>query len=295
LPALAAAQLLAGKSANLASAVSEYEDPTEEGHQDERPRDPVLEQAIERLRGFFAHATTRLFYSTQIETTLEREFFHWIVGRGLLELGNAGELTRRTVPLQGQSINFYANRKHRYFERELKTMLGLLARIYDPEFTHAVGRHGELMFDAALGRHGFRTEGSNTNAWSGKTWVATNHNLDRIVVRDGVAYGVEIKNTQNYIPREELRTKLNLCKFLGLRPLFIMRFAPKSYMYEIFKSGGFGLLFEEQMYPWGHATLLKEVREKFGLKVTAPKDVKDGDMQRLLRWHTAKLRQALGQ
>ena len=180
--------------------MSDYENPPEEIDGDERPRDPVLDQAIERLRSFFTDASSRLFYSTQIETTLEREFFHWIVGRGLLELGNAGELTRRTVPLQGQSINFYANRKHRYFERELKTMLDLLARIYDPEF-----------------------------------------------------------------------------------------------MFEIFKSGGFGLLFEDQMYPWGHAALLKEVREKFGLKVSAPKDVKDGDMQRLVKWHNAKLPRSPGQ
>ena len=266
--------------------MNEYEEPDEEGGEDERPRDPVLDQAISRLRSFFADAPTRLLYSTQIQTTLEREFFHWIVGRGLLELGNAGELTRRTVQVQGQSINFYANRKHRYFERELKTMLGLLARIYDPDFTHAVGRHGELMFDAALGRYGFRAEATNTRSWAGKTWVTTNHNLDRIVTRDGIHYGVEIKNTQNYISHDELRTKLDLCKFLGLKSLFIMRFAPKSYMYEIYKQGGFGLLFEEQMYPWGHTALLHEVREVFGLKVSAPKDVKDGDMQRLLKWHT---------
>ncbi len=266
-----------------------YEDPPED--EDERPRDPVLDQAIERLRSFFAATPARLFYSTQIETTLEREFFHWIVGRGLLELGNAAELMRRTTALQGQSINFYANRKHRYFERELKTMLALLARIYDPEFTQAIGRHGELMFDAALGRYGFRAEATNTRTWKSNTWIATNHNLDRIVTRDGVAYGVEIKNTQNYISRDELRTKLNLCKYLGLRPLFIMRFAPKSYMYDIHQSGGFGLLFEEQMYPWGHASLLKEVRETFGLKVSSQKDVKEGDMQRFLRWHTRSLGQ----
>ncbi|HEX7054146.1 MAG TPA: hypothetical protein VF211_09495, partial [Burkholderiales bacterium] len=98
--------------------MGEDEDAIEE-RDDERPRDPVLDRAIERLRSFFTDAPRRLFYSTQIETTLEREFFHWIVGRGLLELGNAGELTRRTVRLQGQSINFYANRKHRYFEREM--------------------------------------------------------------------------------------------------------------------------------------------------------------------------------
>ncbi len=64
-----------------------------------------------------------------------------------------------------------------------------------------------------------------------------------------------------------------------------MRFAPKSYMYEIYKSGGFGLLFEEQIYPWGHTALLNEVRDYLHLKVQCPKDVKEGDMQRFLNWH----------
>jgi len=31
----------------------------------ERPRDPVLDQAVERLREFFAAEPERLFYSTQ--------------------------------------------------------------------------------------------------------------------------------------------------------------------------------------------------------------------------------------
>jgi len=68
-----------------------------------------------------------------------------------------------------------------------------------------------------------------------------------------------------------------------------MRFAPKSYMYEIHQSGGFGLLFSEQMYPWGHSGLLTEVRQHLGLKVSSPKDVKDGDMQRLLKWHLKRV------
>ncbi|MGH8647446.1 MAG: hypothetical protein ACREX4_24500, partial [Gammaproteobacteria bacterium] len=225
------------------------------------------------------------FYSTQIETTLEREFFHWITGKALLEMAQAREIQRIQVVVQEKPVNFYAHLKHRYWRRELTEIRGLLERIFDPEFTHAVGRHGELMFDAALGRSGFRAEATNTKAWKGRTWVTTNHNLDRIVTRDGRAYGIEIKNTQNYISREELQTKVQLCEHLEVTPLFIMRFAPKSYIHEVNQSGGFVLLFEEQMYPMGHTPLLREVRNKLGLKVNSPRDVKEGDMQRLLTWH----------
>lgn len=251
----------------------------------QRPRDVAIDAASARVRDFFAQAPRRLFYSTQIETSLEREFFHWITGKALLELSSAGEIQRIPEIVQGNVVNFYAHPGHRYFRRELTTVKEILTRIFDPEFARAVGLHGELMFDAALGRYGFRAESRNVNNWQGKAWSKTNHNLDRIVTRDQRAYGVEVKNTQGYIQRDELRVKLDLCHYLDLTPLFIMRFAPKSYIHEIGKRGGFALLFEAQMYPFGHPALLAEVQKTLGLKVLSPRDVKDGDIQRFVRWH----------
>ena len=147
------------------------------------------------------------------------------------------------------------------------------------------------MFDAALGRNGFRAESTNSNSWRDRRWESTNHNLDRIVTRDEVAYGVEVKNTQNYIPRSELQIKLQLYHHLGVTPLFIMRYAPKSYMYEIHRAHGFGVLFEEQIYPFGHGALVTEVRQRLGLKVQSPRDVKEGDMLRLMKWHLRRIGQ----
>ena len=205
-------------------------------------------------------------------------------------MAEARQIRRIPEVIQGKLVNFYAHLKHRYWKRELVDIRRLLERVFEPEFTHAVGRHGELMFDAALGRQGFRAEGINTRAWNGRTWAETNHNLDRIITRDGFAYGVEIKNTQNYISREELKLKIRLCKHLQVTPLFIMRFAPKSYIHEVIQNGGFVLLFEEQMYPLGQSALLNEVRTKLALKVASPRDVREGDIQRLLNWHQKRLR-----
>lgn len=271
--------------------MDDYDDTADREDEEERPRDPAVDRAIERLRAFFTDSPTTLFYSTQIETTLEREFFHWITGRALLELGTANQIRRIPTFLSAlnKTVNFYASRKHRYVARELAVMQTLLTRIFDPQFAHAVGRHGELMFDAALGRNGFRAEAKDTKTWNGKSWSLTNHNLDRIITRDGLAYGVEIKNSQNYIPAQELQIKLRMCAHLEVTPLFIMRFAPKSYMYDIIQSGGFGLLYEDQLYPFGHDDLLAEVRARLRLKVQSPRDIKEGDMQRLVKWHLKRL------
>lgn len=257
---------------------------------EERPPDPAVEIAIGRLQAFFEASPKQLFHSIRIQTALEREFFHWITGKALLELASSRAIQRSTVTIAGNPVNFYAHLRHRYWLRERRTMVDILTRLYDPEFAHAVGRHGELMFDAALGRAGFRGETQNSNSWKGKTWDQTSHNFDRIFTRDGLAYAAEIKNTQNYISREELRIKLQMAHHLELIPLFIVRFAPKSYIHEIVQEGGFALLFEEQLYPLGQSTLLHQARDVLGLKVGSPKDIKDGDVQRFLRWHERKLR-----
>lgn len=267
-----------------------YDNDYEGIREEERPRDQAIDAAAPRILKIFEDAPNRVFYSTQIETQLERDVFHWITNKALLELGNAGKIQRMPAVVQGKSVNFYAHSKYRYWKREQKQLQVLLERIFDPEFTHAVGRHAEMMFDSALSRHGFMIKDKDVSSWNGATWTKSNHNLDRIVVRDGIAYGIEIKNTQNYIQRPELDLKLDLCKHLGLVPLFIMRYAPKSYMYRIAaKFRGFGLLYEEQIYPFGHSALLTEVREKLGLKVQSPRDIKDGDMQRLVKWHNKRV------
>lgn len=256
----------------------------------DRPRDAAIDEAIPHVRGIFDASPVRVFYSTQIETLLERQYFHWITGKALLELANGGHLQRLPVTMQNRVVNFYAHPRHRYWKREQKKLQQLLERIFDPEFTHAIGRHGEMMFDSALSRQNFRYEARDANSWQGNTWEQTNHNMDRIVTRDGIAYGVEIKNTQNYITHDELLTKIALCRHIGVHPLFIMRSAPKSYIYEVINRGGIVLLFDEQLYPWGHSTLLSEVKSVLGLKVQSPRDIKEGDMVRLLKAHATVLR-----
>jgi hypothetical protein len=50
-----------------------------------------------------------------------------------------------------------------------------------------------------MARLGFRVSQANVREVKGKRWVETNHNLDRIVERDDLVYGVEIKNQLAYI------------------------------------------------------------------------------------------------
>ena len=104
-----------------------------------------------------------------------------------------------------------------------------------------------------------------------------------------MGYGTEIKNTLDYIEREELEVKISMCEELKIRPLFILRFAPKSYIDMIIRAGGYAMIFEWQLYPPSLASLAREMREKLNLKVDNPRRIKDGTIQRFLSWHTKQM------
>ena len=145
------------------------------------------------------------------------------------------------------------------------------------------------MFDAALASVGFLPTARKVRTYAGRVWAATEHDLDRVFERDGVAYGAEIKNTLKYIPRDELTVKLRMCKYLGLRPLFIVRMAAKSYIHEVRLEGGFTLVFKFQLYPFGQKPFADTVREALRLPVDCPARIADGTVQRFLKWHLKTL------
>lgn len=159
----------------------------------------------------------------------------------------------------------------------------------NPNIGGAVGLHGEFMVLEGFARFQFVMHGRNTREYSGRSWVETDHNLDFIFERDGAAYGVEVKNTLGYMDYKEFQTKIRLCHFLGLQPVFVARMLPRSWMHELITAGGFGLVLKYQLYPWSHRELARRVAGELGLPVDAPRTLEDGTMRRFLGWHRKRV------
>ena len=103
-------------------------------------------------------------------------------------------------------------------------------------------------------------------------------------IEDGTAYGVELKNTLPYIERPVFENKLEMCAFLGLKPLFIARKMPEIYVQRLYHRGGYALLFRHQLYPLGFEDLAERVRKRLELPVACLRAVPDGDIRRFLNW-----------
>ncbi|MGH9243844.1 MAG: hypothetical protein ACRD29_05920 [Acidimicrobiales bacterium] len=98
-----------------------------------------------------------------------------------------------------------------------------------------------------------------------------------------------MKNTLGYMDQREMRVKVRMCEHLGIRPVFVVRMMPKTWIYEVQSAGGFVLVLKWQLYPWTHRELARRVQNELGLPVDSPRALQEGTTQRFVRWHTQNL------
>jgi hypothetical protein len=203
------------------------------------------------IMSLFAARPEAVLYGRQIELLLEREHFHWITTKALGQLVQDAKLLATAPPIAGgrRLPKFYWLPTNRYWRRKAKTIGKLVAEFSTQAFATALGHHGEMMVSAGLASGGFHVAAHDVREWNGTQWTATGHNLDRIFVRDGIAYGAEIKNSLEYMDVDEMRIKIGMCLAFGVRPLFVVRAAPKSYIFAVHRLGGFTLVLGKQLYP----------------------------------------------
>ncbi|MCI0545936.1 MAG: hypothetical protein L0027_01480 [Candidatus Rokubacteria bacterium] len=257
---------------------------------EERVPDRREEEARRSLEDFFEANRDRVYFSRQIEVQNEDTWYQWISNRALRELIGRRVLSVERRPLaSGGAINLVWHKGYRYYRRGAKSVVGLVEAYSDPNIGGALGLHGEAMVLEGFARGEFVMRGRNTRSYGGQTWGETGHDLDFIFERDGVGYGVEVKNTLRYMDHDELKAKLRMCGALGLKPVFAVRMLPKSWIKEVVDAGGFALILKYQLYPWTHRDLASRVKREFGLPVDAPRALEQGTMDRFLRWHRERV------
>ena len=143
---------------------------------------------------------------------------------------------------------------------------------------------GEHLVLAAFARQKFVLVGEESRAYRSNTWVESNHDLDFIFERDGIGYGVEVKNTLGYLDIEEFLTKIKLARHIGVKPVFAVRALPRTWAYALVEAGGYAMIMGFQFYPWTHKDLADKIRGTLGLPVDTPKRIQQGTMQRFEKW-----------
>jgi hypothetical protein len=258
--------------------------------EEERSADPKEKAAKNDVSDLFESSREEVFFSRQIEVRLENKYFHWITNRAIRNLVDVEELKSEIRSLQsGGKIRLLWWHDYRYYKRSAARVIKTVEEYAAPNIAGSIGLHGEMMVLEGFARFQFVMRGRNTQEYGGKKWDESEHNLDFIFERDGLAYGLEVKNTLGYMDYKELLTKIEICKHLGLKPVFVARMLPKAWIKEIVDEGDFALILKYQLYPWTHKDLAEKVKRGLGLPVDSPKVIEDGTMKRFMKWHKKKL------
>jgi hypothetical protein len=253
--------------------------------------DPAVRELEPQIVAYLDGHAEVVFYETQLAVIFERNFFHWVTSRALKDLREANKVGSALEELSPNvPIRFYFSRRCRYWKRKSEELRRVVLTFSDQAFTRALGVQGELLIDSGLPQVGFMPAAREIRSWESRNWTETNHNLDRVFQRDGISYGTEIKNRLGYIPQDEFKAKLRMCKALNLVPLFIARMMPKTYIDEVYRAGGFSLIMKYQFYPIYFRDLARRVSVELSLPVDCPARLQDSTLERLLNWHLAKLR-----
>jgi hypothetical protein len=245
-----------------------FDEYVEEEPEPERKPDPMVLKAVPVVRKFFSRRKMP-FYIGQLQCQFEKQFFHWITYKAIRELLGESFLGNTDTTIAGNAVKFVyrANLPSKTVNSHIKSAAQLLATVWDDEISKVRGKHLEALVKAELRANAFTIVGTHARSYE-EEWTETDHNLDFIAeLSNGQAIGLEIKNTLPYIPRSEFEIKLKMCKFLGIKPVFAVHWLPKSYIWQVYKQGGFGWLFEYQLYPLGYERLCQQLQKRLGFPV----------------------------
>ena len=217
--------------------------------EEEPPQDKYIEEAKESIEALIAEH--RVVTERELKVRLEDKFFPWLTKRALEELVGMG----RVIPqgLSGrpgllETKKFFSLPNFRYDEivGEMREKKAISKEINAQLTGHAPATYyAEDMFERAFVTLGFEILGRNASEYKGKKVEGTlgkvPPNLDFIIKRDRVIYGVDIKNwiRYEYVTRNEVKFKFNLAKQLGIIPFIVARYVDKSFLFqEIIEKGG---------------------------------------------------------
>ncbi len=255
----------------------------------------------------FTNQSLKVAYDREIRYRLEGTFAHDAIGKAIRRLESNKQLLKTGIPgRRGTAdlpIQFY-----KLPQSDYKELLPIIRKKLDLSafitgVANEMGRHAETVWWRAFKRNQWEVYPDNEEPplgikeYEGRR-ASTEHDIDFIAKKDGITYGVEVKNGLNY--PDDLYWKFTVAVELGTIPLIVARWLNPGQVPVIRNLGGAGpVLFKEAIYSTTYSPLIKEIKEFLGTPVTARDEIDDDYFQKKLdplhdsvkKSHTSRLQQ----
>lgn len=248
--------------------------------------DTKIDEAKNALRRHFVDKRGRPiktpYFHHQLQVLYEADFFEWVVTAALRELVDEGELVRfdknNVAGLDsltiGRRMQFYGSggalnspKDRENMVKHIMRAAQLVEKYGAAKNTSTIGKHLESLVKMQLKVSQFEIVGEHTAEYGGRQWSETNHNLDFVARKRNKDFtiGVEVKNTLGCMKPEEIDIKIDICRHLGIVPVFAARWI-KPYIECIRRQGGFSWVFKVQMFPLGQEEFVDDIRRRFSTR-----------------------------
>jgi hypothetical protein len=180
--------------------------------------DEYFLEASNEIQKIYQQDQNSVFYMRQLQVRFEKKFFHWITRNAVVGLNKIGFLKQVTVNIESSgnplSLHFFSHKSNRYPKRRANAIAKIVAEYSQDHIMGSCGNRAELLFAEGFSVRGFIIHSKKARKYKKREWEKSNHDLDYIFEKDGIAYGCEIKNKLAYIDKDELEIKLKMCEFL---------------------------------------------------------------------------------
>jgi len=200
-----------------------------------------------------------------IQILLEKEkYWHTVTWNAIKDIRKENKLRTAKYPPRG-SFPVWVYR----YDLRINDLKKKIDAEYKPVYKEFIDASSEMGFycediiEMALAKAGFVTlsRNQNTKYFRGRTSSART-DLDFIAYKEGVFYGIEVKNLIGYPDwNEEIIGKKSIAEFHGIQFVMMSR-ALGSYGYDLFQCGGLYMEFQELIWAPKFSSLAERVKEK---------------------------------
>jgi len=216
---------------------------------------------------------------SQVKTELNNLEFEQFLGSRRIEIDGVGKAKFFFLKLYDQE------RTREKVDEKISHSVYWIRRYSDVKVVKMIGNHLHDLVKAELRAQNFQIEEENVNEFEGKKWTKTSHTLDLIAKHKEkkLVLGLEVKNTLYPTPKSEVSIKIEMCEFLGITPVFAVRWL-EMHRNIINDSGGFLWQFKNQIYPRGQENFVKQIRTKFKLPIETRGNLPPFSIQDFENW-----------
>jgi len=233
--------------------------------------------------------TEKVVYRNEFRYRLEKQYYHTVTDYSVrrLEEGKAYneglKLVRTALPGRRSTAQRTPNVFYRFEDADYTSLIPIMKKklelsTFVSELATSAGFHAQYLWRDAFTDLGFTIEKEDANDFGGKK-ATVGGDIDFIAKKDGLVFGVEVKNSLEY--PDDLSRKVQIAIELGTIPVVVVRRVTWDVYGNLKKYGVLAKIYETSIMPGSYAAVVDDCKKILGMPLIALDSISRGSKAHL--------------